>query len=112
MKKGGINELQKYNKDFKQWQLKLAGRVPDKETIKAYLSGLDSKILLAFVKEGYYKKFKTLTKWQLAAETIIAKYDKNKVGKESTAGKTKLVRPPLPNTTKKKFLQKLKKDEV
>jgi hypothetical protein len=37
---------------------------------------------------------KTLAKWQLAVETAVAKRE-NKAGQESTAEKTKSVRPPL-----------------
>jgi hypothetical protein len=41
MKTGGLDKLREYNQEFKQWQLRLVGRVLDnKETIKAYVSGL------------------------------------------------------------------------
>jgi hypothetical protein len=97
MKKGGIENLQEYNKDFKRWQMRLRGWVlNNKETIKTYIFGLDSRIIAIFMSEGYsYKNFKTLTRWQLAVEIAIAKYDKYRVRQESTAEKTKSVRLPL-----------------
>jgi Retroviral aspartyl protease len=96
MKKGGLKDLQQYNQDFKRWWMRLVGRInDDKETIKAYVSGLASKIMLMLLKDGHeFKKTKTLAKWQQAAETAVAKRE-NKAGQESTAEKTRSVRPPL-----------------
>jgi hypothetical protein len=71
MKKGGLKNLQEYNQEFKQWQMQLVGCIIDsKETIKAYVSGLDNKVLLMLLKDGHkFKETKTLAKWQQAAET-------------------------------------------
>jgi hypothetical protein len=104
MKKGGLKDLQQYNQDFKQWRMRLVGRLDDnKETIKAYVPGLANRIVLMLLKDGHeFKKMKTLTKWQSAVETAVAKCE-NKVGQESTAENTKLVRP---------LLQKLKELKV
>jgi hypothetical protein len=95
MKTGGLNKLWEYNQEFKRWQLRLVGRVLDnKETIKAHISRLQSKILTVLLKDGYkFKEIKTLAKWQKAAEMAVAKF-KKKAGQESTAEK-KSVRPPL-----------------
>jgi hypothetical protein len=95
MKTGGLDKLWEYNQEFKRWQLRLVGRVLDnKETIKAYVTGLQSKILTVLLKDGYkFKEIKTLAKWQKAAEIAVAKFEK-KVGQESTAEKG-LVRLPL-----------------
>jgi hypothetical protein len=64
MKVGGLDKLREYNQEFKQWQLRLVGRVLDnKETIKAYVTGLQSKILTVLLKDGYkFKEIKTLAK--------------------------------------------------
>jgi hypothetical protein len=57
MKKGGIENLWDYNKDFKRWQMRLVGQVLDnKETIKAYVFGLESRILVIFMGKGYSYK--------------------------------------------------------
>jgi hypothetical protein len=81
MKKGGLKDLQQYNQDFKRWQMRLVGRINDnKETIKAYVSGLANKVMLMLLKDGHeFKKTKTLAKWQQAAETVVAKRE-GKVG--------------------------------
>jgi hypothetical protein len=96
MKKGGLKDLQQYNQEFKRWRMRLVGRINDnKETIKAYVSGLANKVMLMLLKDGHeFKKTKTLAKWQQAAETAVAKHE-SKAGQESTAEKTKSVRPPL-----------------
>jgi hypothetical protein len=96
MKKGGLKDLQQYNQDFKRWRMRLVGRINDnKETIKAYISGLANKVMLMLLKDGHkFKETKTLAKWQQATETAVAKCEE-KVGQESTAEKTKSVRPPL-----------------
>jgi hypothetical protein len=96
MKMGGLDKLWEYNQEFKQWQLRLIGHILDnKEMIKAYVSGLQSKILVVLLKDGYkFKEIRTLGKWQQMAETAIARF-KKKVGQESTAEKTKSVRPLL-----------------
>jgi hypothetical protein len=95
MKKGGLDKLREYNQEFKQWQLRLVGHILDnKETIRAYITRLQSKILTVLLKDGYkFKEIRTLTKWQKAAEMAVAKFEK-RVGQESTAEK-KSVRPPL-----------------
>jgi hypothetical protein len=60
--------------------------------------------------KGYsYKKFKTLIRWQLAAETAIAKYDKYGVRQDSTAKKTKTVRLPLQKLKELKLQNDMKK---
>jgi hypothetical protein len=94
MKKGGLKDLQQYNQDFKWWRMRLVGRInDDKETIKAYVSGLANKVMLMLLKDGHeFKKIKTLAKWQQAAEVAVAKCE-GKAGQESTAEKS--VRPPL-----------------
>jgi hypothetical protein len=104
MKKGGIKDLQEYNQEFKQWQLRLIGHIiNNKETIKVHVSGLDNKVLLFLLKDGHkFKETTTLAKWQQAAEAAVAKCEE-KVGQETTAEKTKLVRP---------LLQKLKEHMV
>jgi hypothetical protein len=63
----------------------------------SYLNGLHTGILVVLSHEGYNcKKFKMVTRWQLAVEATIIKYaKKNKVGQESTANKKKSVRLPL-----------------
>jgi hypothetical protein len=96
MKAGGLDQLREYNQEFKRWQLRLVGRVlNNKETIKAYVTGLQSKILTVLLKDGYkFKEIKTLAKWQKAAELAVAKFQK-KAGQESTADRQELVRPPL-----------------
>jgi hypothetical protein len=96
MKKEGLEDLQQYNQDFKRWQMRLIGCVNDnKETIKAYVSGLANKVILMLLKDGHeFKKTKTLAKWQTAAEAAVVKQE-DKAGQESTAKKTKSVRPPL-----------------
>jgi hypothetical protein len=96
MKTGGLDKLREYNQEFKRWQLRLVSQVLDnKETIKAYITGLQSKILAVLLKDGYkFKEIKTLAKWQKAAEMAVAKFEK-KVGQESTADRQKSVRPPL-----------------
>jgi hypothetical protein len=75
MKKGGLKNLQEYNQEFKWWQMCLVGHIIDsKETIKAYVSGLDNKVLLMLLKDGHkFKETKTLAKWQQATETAVAK---------------------------------------
>ena len=110
MKKGGLEDLQQYNQDFKRWQMRLVGHVNDnKETIKAYVSGLANKIILMLLKDGHkFKKTKTLAKWQQAAETAVAKRER-KAGQESTAEKTKLVRPPLQKFKELKVWEQMKK---
>jgi Retroviral aspartyl protease len=66
----------------------------NKETIRAYITGLQSKILTVLLKDGYkFKEIKMLAKWQKATEMAVAKFEK-KAGQESTAEK-KLVRLPL-----------------
>jgi hypothetical protein len=96
MKAGGLDKLREYNQEFKRWQLQLVGRVLDnKETIKAYVTGLQSKILTVLLKDGYnFKEIKTLTKWQKATELAVTKFEK-KAGQESTADRQNSVRPPL-----------------
>jgi len=76
--------------------MRLVGRVNNnKETIKAYVSGLANKIILMLLKDRHeFKKTKTLVKWQTAAEAAVARRE-DKAGQESTAEKTKSVRPPL-----------------
>jgi hypothetical protein len=93
MAMAGLDKLQEYNQEFKQWQLRLVGQVLDnKEMIKAFVTGLQSKILVVLLKDGYkFKEIKTLEKWQKAAEMAVAKFEK-KAGQESTAKKLKLVR--------------------
>jgi hypothetical protein len=110
MKKGGLKDLQQYNQDFKRWQMRLIGRVNDnKETIKAYVSGLANKIILMLLKDGHeFKKTKTLAKWQTAAEAAVAKRE-DKAGQESTAEKTKSVRPPLQKLKEMKVWEQMKK---
>jgi hypothetical protein len=110
MKKGGLKDLQQYNQDFKWWQMRLVGRINNnKETIKAYVSGLANKIILMLLKDGHeFKKTKTLAKWQQAAETVVAKRE-GKVGQESTAEKTKSVRPPLHKLKELKVWEQMKK---
>jgi hypothetical protein len=78
MKVGGLDQLQEYNQDFKCWKLRLVGRVLDnKETIKAYVTGLQSKILTVLLKDGHkFKEIKTLAKWQKAAELAVARFEK------------------------------------
>jgi hypothetical protein len=95
MKTGGLDQLREYNQEFKRWQLRLVGHVLDnKETIRAYVTRLQSKILMVLLKDGYkFKEIKTLAKWQKAAEITVAKLMR-KAGQESTAEKG-LVRPPL-----------------
>jgi RNase H-like domain found in reverse transcriptase/Reverse transcriptase (RNA-dependent DNA polymerase) len=95
MKAGGLEQLWEYNQEFKCWQLWLVGRVLDnKETIRAYVTGLQSKILTVLLKDGYkFKDIKTLTKWQKAAELAVAKFEK-KVAQEGTT-KKKPTRSPL-----------------
>jgi hypothetical protein len=62
----------------------------------AYLNGLPTGFLIVLSQEGYNcKKFKTITRWQLAIEATIIKYAKKRAGQESTADKKKSVRPPL-----------------
>jgi hypothetical protein len=96
MEMGRLDKLREYKQEFKQWQLRLVGCVLDnKETIKAYVTGLQSKILVVLLKDSYkFKEIKTLAKWQKAVEKAVAKFEK-KAGQESTAKKTKLVRLPL-----------------
>jgi hypothetical protein len=110
MKKGGLEDLRQYNQDFKQWQMRLVGRVNDnKETIKAYVSGLANKIILMLLKDRHeFKKTKTLAKWQQAAETAVAKCERN-AGQESTAEKTKSVRPLLQKFKELKVWEQMKK---
>jgi hypothetical protein len=95
MKIGGLEQLREYNQEFKRWQLQLIGRVLDnKETIRAYVTGLQSKILTVLLKDGYkFKEIKMLAKWQKAAELAVAKFER-KVTQESTTEK-KLTRSPL-----------------
>jgi hypothetical protein len=78
MKVGGLEQLREYNQEFKRWQLRLVGRVLDnKETIRAYVIGLQSKILTVLLKNGCkFKDIKTLAKWQKAAELAVAKFEK------------------------------------
>jgi hypothetical protein len=94
MKTGGLDKLREYNQEFKRWQLRLVGRVLDnKETIKAYVAGLQSKILTVLLKDGYkFKEIKMLAKWQKAAEMAVARF-KKKTGQKSTTKKP--VRSPL-----------------
>jgi Retroviral aspartyl protease len=110
MKKGGLKDLQQYNQDFKWWQMRLVGRVNDnKETIKAYVSGLANKVILMLLKDGHeFKKTKTLAKWQSAAEAAVAKRE-DKVGQESTAKKTKSVRPLLQKFKELKVWEQMKR---
>jgi hypothetical protein len=110
MKKGGLKDLQQYNQDFKWWQMRLVGRVNDnKETIKAYVLGLANKVILMLLKDGHeFKKTKTLAKWQSAAETAVAKRE-DKAGQESTAEKTKSVRPPLQKLKEINVWEQMKK---
>jgi hypothetical protein len=110
MKKGGLKDLQQYNQDFKRWRMRLVGRVnDDKETIKAYISGLANKVMLMLLKGGHeFKKTKTLAKWQQAAETAVAKREA-KAGQESTAEKTKSVRPPLQKLKEMKVWEQMKR---
>jgi hypothetical protein len=95
MKMGGLDQLQEYNQEFKRWRLRLVGHVLDnKEAIKAYVTGLQSKILTVLLKDGYkFKEIKTLAKWQKATELAVARLSR-KAGQESTAEKT-LFRLPL-----------------
>jgi hypothetical protein len=90
--------------------MRLAGCVNDsKGTIKAYVSGLANKIILMLLKDGHeFKKTKTLEKWQQAAETAVAKREE-KAGQESTAEKTKSVRPPLHKLKELKVWEQMKK---
>jgi hypothetical protein len=85
MKIGGLEQLREYNQEFKRWQLRLVGRIlDDKKTIKAYVTGLQSKILTVLLKDGYkFKEIKTLAKWQKAAEMAVARFEK-KTGQEDT----------------------------
>jgi hypothetical protein len=110
MKKGGLKDLQQYNQDFKRWRMRLVGRVnDDKETIKAYVSGLANKVMLMLLKDGHkFKETKTLAKWQQAAETAVAKRE-GKAGQESTAEKTKLVRLPLQKFKELKVWEQMKR---
>jgi Reverse transcriptase (RNA-dependent DNA polymerase) len=110
MKKGGLKDLQQYNQEFKRWQMRLVGCINDnKETIKAYVSGLANKVMLMLLKDGHeFKKTKTLVKWQQAAETAVAKRE-GKAGQESTAEKTKSVRPPLHKLKELKVWEQMKK---
>jgi hypothetical protein len=86
MKEGGLDKLREYNQAFKRWQLRLVGRILDnKETIRAYVTRLQSKILAVLLKDGYkFKEIKTVAKWQKATEMAVAKFEK-KAGQESTA---------------------------
>jgi hypothetical protein len=110
MKKGGLKDLQQYNQDFKRWRMRFVGRVnDDKETIKAYVSGLANKVMLMLLKDGHkFKETKTLAKWQQAAETAVAKRE-GKAGQESTAEKTKSVRPPLQKLKELKIWEQMKR---
>jgi Retroviral aspartyl protease len=110
MKKGGLKDLQQYNQDFKRWQMRLVGRVHDnKETIKAYVSGLANRIILMLLKDGQeFKKTKTLAKWQSAAEAAVAKRE-DKAGQESTAKKKKSVRLPLQKFKELKVWEQMKR---
>jgi hypothetical protein len=110
MKKGGLKDLQQYNQDFKRWWMRLVGRINnDKETIKAYVSGLANKVMLMLLKDGHkFKETKTLAKWQQAAETAVAKHEE-KAEQESTAEKTKSVRPPLQKFKELKVWEQMKK---
>src|SRR5580693_10057250 len=90
--------------------MRLVGRVnDDKETIKAYVSGLANKVMLMLLKDGHeFKKTKTLAKWQQAAETAVAKRE-GKAGQESTAEKTKSVRPPFQKLKEMKVWEQMKR---
>jgi hypothetical protein len=55
-----------------------------------------------------FKETKTLAKWQQAAETAVAKREE-KVGQESTAEKTKSVRPPLQKLKEINVWEQMKK---
>jgi hypothetical protein len=49
----------------------------NKETIRAYVAGLQSKILTVLLKDGYkFKEIKMLARWQKAAEMAITKFKK------------------------------------
>jgi vacuolar-type H+-ATPase subunit I/STV1 len=76
--------------------MRFVGHIIDnKETIKAYISGLNNRVLLMLLKDGHkFKETKKLAKWQQVAETAVIKCEE-KVGLESTTEKTKLVRLPL-----------------
>jgi hypothetical protein len=110
MKKGGLEDLRQYNQNFKWWQMRLVGRVNNnKETIKAYISGLANRIILMLLKDGHdFKKTKTLARWQQAAETAVAKRE-GKAGQESTAEKTKSVRPPFQKLKEMKVWEQMKR---
>jgi hypothetical protein len=63
MKKGGLKDLQQYNQDFKRWWMRLVSHInDDKETIKAYVSGLANKVMLMLLKDGH--EFKKTKHWQ------------------------------------------------
>jgi hypothetical protein len=110
MKKGRLEDIRQYNQDFKRWQMRLIGRVNDnKETIKAYVSGLANKVILMLLKDGHdFKKTKTLAKWQSAAEAAVAKRE-DKAGQESTTEKTKSARPPLQKFKELKVWEQMKR---
>jgi hypothetical protein len=59
--------------------------------------------------EGYYKKFKTLTRWQLVAEIAIAKYEEYGVGQIKATLKTKRVKTPLQKPKELKVQNQMKK---
>jgi hypothetical protein len=90
--------------------MRLVGRVNDnKETIKAYVAGLHNKIILMLLKDGHnFKETKTLAKWQQAAEIAVAKRE-GKAGQESTAEKTKSVRPLLQKLKELKVWEQMKR---
>jgi hypothetical protein len=90
--------------------MRIVGHITDnKETIKAYVLGLDNRVLLMLLKDRHkFKETKTLAKLQQAAETAVAKC-KEKVGQESTAKKTKLVRLPLQKLKELKVWEQMKR---
>jgi hypothetical protein len=95
MKAGGLDQLREYNLEFKRWQLRLVGRGQEnKETIKAYVAGLQSKILTVLLKDGYkFKEIETLAKWQKAAELAVARFERQ--AKQAIVDEKKLTRTPL-----------------
>jgi hypothetical protein len=55
--------------------MRFVGHIIDnKETIKAYISGLNNRVLLMLLKDGHkFKETKKLAKWQQVAETAVIK---------------------------------------
>jgi len=70
-----MEDLKKYNKDFKKFKERLMGRMlsPEK-TIKAYLHWLDLGLLKALRANG--QKQKTLAGWQLQVKIVLKRTQK------------------------------------